>query len=462
MGSKGFRISAIFTSLLSFCAPSTSHALVGTLIDTKTLDPKAIGSVGLDSSSFMYRSSARGTAATTFQASIVGGFESSLLTGVGSAQFFTFVEPNPQIGFEAPELYLSTRPRLLDGHDITIGRKKVAWSKVDGAFQNMMSLWSPRFTWDQVYPETIGMTGLFYTYQTSRFKFTAFGSPIAVPERGTPISEENKNITSPNPFWNPLPTELPVLGVNKRIEYSLSMPDLQEILLRPNFALRGEYHFESGLWISANTGVLPVHMTQLAAEPFLAPGASTDALQVNIRPQFPMRNINTIEFGYDDPADTWSAWISASYEQPFNFENQRNWLNPIITPTSVVSVGTDFKVTQNFYFDGALLFVREQPFIRSSSLPEINVDLPSRFPLKQGIKAAGHWILSDVNDAHATWVQDLVNPAHFVSLSFQHKIRSLKLSVGGGMDLMLATSNKGWVGQFYGDDRLRGWLKYAF
>jgi hypothetical protein len=38
----------------------------------------------------------------------------------------------------------------------------------------------------------------------------------------------------------------------------------------------------------------------------------------------------------------------------------------------------------------------------------------------------------------------------------------MRLTVGGGVDLMMAPNNKGWVGQFYGDDRLRGWIKYAF
>jgi hypothetical protein len=55
-----------------------------------------------------------------------------------------------------------------------------------------------------------------------------------------------------------------------------------------------------------------------------------------------------------------------------------------------------------------------------------------------------------------------VQTSHFASFDVQHKIRSLKLSIGGGLDLMMAKDTKGWVGQYYGDDRVRGWLKYAF
>lgn len=454
MNSKFIGISSLFFTL-------QAHALVGSLIDYKSIDRKAIGSVGLDTSSFLYRSKARDTSATTFEASLGGEFDSKVLHGEGQGDFYTFVNDKPQLGFEAKNLYVSTQNKLIPNQQLTLGRRHYEWSKVDSAW-TMMSLYSPRFVWDQIYPQSIGMTGAFYTFRTKRFKAMAFASPIAIPERGTPLTEENHNITSPNPFWNPLPTELPIQGNPTKIEYTLLMPAMQEILLRPNFAVRGEYDWESGFWVSGNLGILPVNMTQLAAEPYLDSSSSGGALSVNIRPQFPMRNIYTAEFGYNDPGKQWSAWGSMSYEHPFHFENQDNWLNPIITPTTVLSAGTEFKFTQNFSFYGGLLFVHEQPFVRSSSLPEINVELPSRYPLKQGIKAGGKWIFSDVNEASVTWIQDLVQSAHFVGADVQHKFRSLNLSIGGGMDLMLANDTKGWVGQYYGDDRIRGWLKYAF
>lgn len=439
-----------------------ARANVGSSIFYRDIDPQAIGSVGLESSSFVYRAKGRENAATTLEASIGGRWNSRVFTANADAQFFTFMNNSPQLGFESRELYLATQDGLLDGHQITLGRRKFEWSKVDESWKSMMSLWSPRFVWDSVYPQTVGMTGLFYTYQTRRFKFLAFGSPIAVPERGTPLNEENGQITSPNPLFPALPSELPVQGSMTQIRYDLLMPAIQDILLRPNFALKGEYRLDNGIWFSLNSGVLPVHMTQLAAEPFVDSRPDSGSLNVYVRPQFPMRNINTAEIGFDDPEKQWSAWMSVSYEQPFNFENQKNWLNPIITPSSVVSLGTQFKLTQNFTFDGGILVIREQPFTRSSSLPDINVDLPSRFPLKQGVRASGQWTFSERNLAQFTWVQDLVNSAHFVSGNLQHRFPKSRLTVGGGIDLMLAPNTKGWVGQFYGDDRLRGWIKYAF
>jgi hypothetical protein len=413
--------------------------------------------VGFDTSSFLYQSKSRGTSSTTFQATLEDQADSKVFHAQGDLQFYTFVTDKPSVGVESKELYLQTQPGLAGNSQVTVGRKLYEWSKLDHAW-TMMSLWSPRWTWDELHPELIGMTGLFYTYTTHNFQFILFGSPISIPERGTPTEEKDHNIVSTNPLWKPLPTSMNVLGSPATLRYSLLTPALADILLRPEFALHGKYTFDSGFWVSANTGVLPVNMIQMAAEPYLS--TVSGELQVNIRPQFPMRNINTAEAGYD--ASDWDVWASVSYEQPFQFENQSNWLNPIITPSSIVSVGTDVKLTKNFTFSGAALFIHEQPFTVSSTLPAVDVQLPSRFPLKQGIKVGGNWKFSEVTESNMAWTQDLLNQNHFISVDVEHLIRKANVTLGAGADVIIADSSKGWVGQYYGDDRLRGWLKYAF
>jgi hypothetical protein len=175
-----------------------------------------------------------------------------------------------------------------------------------------------------------------------------------------------------------------------------------------------------------------------------------------------MRNINTLELGFDSPAKDWNLWLSGSYEQPFHFENGETWLNPIITPSSIVSAGSSFQMTPSLRLDGSVLFINEAPFQRSSKVPNVNVQLPSRFPLKQGIQLGGNWRFSDLTQGNLGWIQDLIQKNHLVSMGVSHWLRSIDLTVGAGMDLIVASSTQGWVGQFYGDDRLRGWLKYAF
>ncbi len=419
------------------------------------------GDVGLDSSSFLYTSDSRGTQATTFKASIKGKSDSHYFHQEGELTLYSFVTQKPQVGFEAPELYASTHRGLLGNFTLSFGRKLQNWSQLDGTWR-MMSLWSPRWTWDELHPQVVGMTGVFLNFETPRFKFVLYGSPIAIPERGTPIAEENGNIVSPNPFWKPLPSTLNVLGADTPIRYSLMMPSITQILLRPNFAMKARYEFERGFFVSANTGVLPVHMVQMAAEPYVSTSGSSGILEVNIRPQLPMRNINTLEAGYQDPKGQYQAWISGSYEQPFRFENQANWLNPIITPSTVLSAGMKAMIRSDLTVEGSVLAVNEEPFVRNSKLPNVNVDLPSRFPLKRGVQVAGNWRVSDRTGTDAAWIHDLMNGNHFASVNLQHTIPGPRLTLGVGMDLILAQNNQGWIGHYYGDDRIRGWLKYAF
>jgi len=430
-------------------------------LGTLTGNDNFSGTVGFDSSSFFYRSESRGTAATTLNATLRGKSQSRLFRSEGDLSAYTFVTNTPAIGVESREMYIQTSPGVLGNFDISFGRKIEEWSKLDRTWR-MMSLWSPRWTWDELHPQVIGMTGIFIGYRTKNFKAMIFGSPIAIPERGTPIQEKDNNIVSSNPFWKPLPGEINVLGAATPVNYSLLMPPLEEILLRPNFALRARVDFDGGAFVSLNSGVLPVHMVQMAAEPFLSTSGATSRLDVNIRPQFPMRNINTLEFGFDSPSKDWNLWLSGSYEQPFQFQNGETWLNPIITPSTIVSAGTSIDLTSNFRFNGSLLIINEQPFARSSRVPDVNVQLPSRFPLKQGIQVGGNWRFSDINEGNLSWIQDLIQQNHLISMDVSHWIRSAGISVGAGMDVILANTTQGWVGNYYGDDRLRGWLKYAF
>ncbi len=433
-----------------------SEAL-GTLVG----DDHFSGTIGFDSSSFFYRSDTRGTASTTIDATFRFKNDTRLLHSQGDLSLYTFVTNQPAIGAEAQELYTETQKNLLGNFTLSFGRKLEEWSKLDRTWR-MMSLWSPRWTWDELHPQLVGMTGIFLHYESTHFKTLLFASPIAIPERGTPITEKDHNIVSSNPFFKPLPTELTVLGAKTQIQYSLLMPPIQDILLRPNFALKGRYDFDNGFFVSLNSGVLPVNMTQLAAEPYLSTGGAGGHLDVDIRPQFPMRNINTIETGMDSPDHEWNLWLSGSYEQPFNFQNSETWLNPILMPSSIVSAGTSIQMTSNFRFEGSVLFINEQAFHRSSKVPDVSVQLPSRFPLKQAIQVGGNWRFSETDQSNMNWVQDLIQQNHLVSMDFEHLVRKANLTIGAGMDVIVANSTQGWVGNYYGDDRLRGWLKYAF
>ncbi len=416
------------------------------------------GDVGFDSTSFFYSSSDRGTSSTTLKAGFEATGDQKYFHEQTDATFYTFVDNNPTLNFESKQTYLSTQKGTFGHVEYTLGRRIYEWSKVDQDW-SMMSLWSPHFTWDPIYPETIGLTGAFITYDSQNIHWMVYGSPIAIPERGTPLVAQNGTITSPNPFWQPLPTTQMVMGTPTTIQYNLLMPPLQDILFRPNFAARLKVDLPGGFWASFNSGILPVYQTQLAAQPYLGPNGT---IQVNIIPEFPMRSLTTAEAGVVAPDKDWDMWFSASYERPFNFTNESDWLNPVITPATIIATGSDVNVTKNFVFHGGVLFIHEDSGPPSTNLTGVSVSLPSRFPLKQGFEISGDWHFSDYTQSKLQWIQDLQEQNQFFSLQIQHRFPKTRVEVGAGADAFIAQTTTGWVGQYYGDDRIRGWLKYAF
>jgi hypothetical protein len=418
----------------------------------------ALGTVGLESSSFLYSSDERASSAIAISASLDGEFESSILHGRADLLGFSFTTNRQSFTLESHEAYIATSRSLADEHEFTIGRRLFRWNHVDQVW-SQMSLWTPRFNWDPIYPERIGLTGAFYRFQDKNVTFLLYGSPLSIPERGTPLFEQDGTIVSSSPFFKPLPTQIEVLGVQTDIRYQLINPSLRSILLRPNAAARMEYRDDSGLWASASVGVLPVHMPQLAAEPFLNSNAE---VQVNIRTQFPLRNLSTFEAGLKDDEDTWGLWISASRERPFRFSNDPAWINPVLNPSEIYSGGAHALITKDIRISGALLYINERAMGQSSALPNVNIDLPSRFPIKRAFQAKLEYAPTWRTDGSISWMRDILQKNNLVSLNISHRVPKSAITFGGGVDLTIVNTTKDFIGQYFADDRLRGWLRYAF
>ncbi len=418
----------------------------------------ALGTVGLESSSFLYSSEERAASAIALSASLNGEFEDDSLHARADLLGFSFTTNRQSFTLESHEAYLATSRALTDEHEFTVGRRLYRWNHVDEVW-SQMSLWTPRFNWDPIYPERIGLTGAFYRFEDKNVTFLLYGSPIAVPERGTPLFEQNGTIVSSSPFFKPLPKQIEVLGVETQMRYKLINPALKDILLRPNAAARMEYRDDSGFWGSASVGVLPVHMPQLAAEPFLNSSAE---VQVNIRTQFPLRNLSTFEVGYKDDKDLWGIWISGSRERPFRFTNDPAWINPVLNPSEIYSGGIHTLITHSVRLSGALLYVNERSTAQSSALPNVNVDLPSRFPIKRAFQAKLEYAPTWRTEGSLSWMRDVLQKNNLVSLNVSHRVPKSAITFGGGVDITIVNTTKDFIGQYFADDRLRGWLRYAF
>src|SRR5205814_9510507 len=68
----------------------------------------------------------------------------------------------PQPFFEMPEAYVGTTREQSD-LQIAAGRKLEHWNRLDDDWR--LGIWQPRYRWDYLDPETVGLTGAFFHFE---------------------------------------------------------------------------------------------------------------------------------------------------------------------------------------------------------------------------------------------------------------------------------------------------------
>ena len=175
-------------------------ALVNIIIENHL---HAAGSIGLESTGFLRTSKDRSDSSYLFSLGPEFEVVGENLEGKFELQAMSFLDDASSITLESKNAYLSTSKNLINGVQFTAGRRKYDWSLFDDTWK--YGLWSPRFMWDPLRPEQVGLTGVFYTYETSNWRVLAYGSPVSIPERSYPIQNVNGKISSNSPYYRPLP-----------------------------------------------------------------------------------------------------------------------------------------------------------------------------------------------------------------------------------------------------------------
>lgn len=365
---------------------------------------------------------------------------------------------------EAPQAFISTNKDWSQLHQFAIGRKWVSWSLLDDRWR--MGLYNPRFTWDPIYPETIGLTGAFYSYESRYVSFVAYGSPLAIPERGTSLTVENGALVSAQPLMKPMPSLITGIIGNSQtpINYSIEMPPTGAMLFRPNAMLSLKARTENGLWATGNFGYLPIHQADIYLDAALS--AATAKVEAKIMPQFHMQQLYGAEAGYQ--AEVFSLWFSAQRQTPFiNTLSSSTTIKNSIGPATLIATGADFHLfNKDLTLTTTVLTIDETQAPLSGAF---TVSLPSRFWYKRAFQVGAQYGHADSKLTYAAnWISDIEQSSQLISVDvgfrpFLNKAGSLNsLTVSLGTDFFTSKTGTGTIGQFVGDDRLRGRVAYAF
>jgi hypothetical protein len=419
------------------------------------------GFARFESSGFLRKASDRADSNTTVALGPRIQDEGKIFRGNLEVQGIAFLSDRQSFTLESTNAFIATSSRLSPFHQISVGRRLYDWSAMDDEWK--MGIWSPRFNWEPIRPEQIGLTGAFYTYQSKKWRILGFASPISIPERGFPVRQEEGRLTSAGPFYVAPPDRVVLQGREVPVRYDINYPSTDQLIMNPSVAMQVRYGEEMGVWAQGSYGIKPIHQVDLAVSPkyFL----QEDQVRVSVNPRILTHQLLTAEGGYRDRR--FSIWASGSVERPFGEATPEDWITQPVGSTVILSAGIRGRMTDTIQLSFSGISIDETTPEKRAN--DIQIDLASRFMFRRALKMRGEWDAGRKVSYGAGWVMDVADRSSLVSmdLNFYPGFRdpgakggAWLLNVGG--DLFFSNTSQGFLGQFLGNDRVRGGVAYAF
>lgn len=417
------------------------------------------GSVNIESSGFLKKSTERSTSINSIQ---FGPHLEDLNSPLKyKLDLFGIVQTSDHssLTFEAPEAYLSKE--LGYGHELSLGRKIENWS-IEDTYWNSGFI-NSRFTWDPTRPKRVGLFGLFYGYKNENLELHAMASSLNVPERGFPVKVEDGKLVTSDPFAQQNYEGAVLSNSIVPIKYTINTPPLKELILKQSFLLnaRVSEHSDSGFFSGVMLGYLPINQVNLSV--YLPQYVlQKNIVDVQVYPKILSHQIYSVDAGYKGSSFTF--WGNAAYEVPDQWETESTDITtPRIENATITSVGFDYFFKLNAKFKSSFLLVKEDPKEKIVK-QDVTIDLPSRFQFHKAIKSGIELYGSQNFRYELGWIRDLEEDSDIMSgdIYFQLLQKSSALTMNLGGDLFASTSGNGSIGKYKGNDRIRGGLAYAF
>ncbi len=451
---------------LTVTTPFVAMAAIALAVFAQPRLSFAMGDVGIDSSGFLRESGQRPDSSSFVVVGPRFETQGKIVETNVDLKAYAFLQSSASITAEAKNLYVATSRSLVPGNQLTIGRRVYDWSTADEVWN--MGLWQPRFNWDPLRPIQVGLTGAFYTYETSEFRFLAFASPMAIPERGSSLYISNGQITSPSVWFKPLPKEvqLTIGGTTTTvpINYSIQYPTISESVFRPGAGVQARFGGRTRFWGALAYGVLPANQIDEAADVKLKQAQYVNA---TVYPRFLVHQLLTAEAGYR--GKFWSVFGSLNGESPIGASRSvsPDWLYTPVGPALISAWGGSLSWREGLKVTASYLSVLEKPAARPT-LTDIDISFPSRFNYTKAALIQATWQNRTDFSYALGWTYDIAYDSGLASANvfyrpgFSVAPESSTLTFNIGADFISSTTGKGYIGQYVGNDRMRGGIAYAF
>lgn len=321
--------------------------------------------VGADTTAFLYQRNGFGESIfPSVGARVSGVKEWSVFTLGGDAFARVFLSKSTPYYFDAPEAYIATTAGVLGNFQLSFGRRKIEWSRGDEAYH--LGIFAPRFRWDPITPETVGLTGFYAHYKSGIVSAQLFGSPIFLPEQGAPVNFNNGQITAVTPFSMSAISQVNVIGTDTPVKYDVPSADklIGKILLNPAFSTRLKignaapptYGFSytpfdakesdaiEGGWGAAAYAYKPMNQLLMQMNYSLRINAAPNYISIPIMPRVAYHHLGALEGGYE-----WkqmSLWGSLLGEVPVEDQIIDGWTAQQVAPSIMGVAGFEYRFGQ--------------------------------------------------------------------------------------------------------------------
>jgi len=226
---------------------------------------------------------------------------------------------------------LNVKEIYIQGYGFSLGRKLNTWSRLDEMWN--LGFYQPQYRWNPLTPESQGLTGLFYNWETKTTSqilgVRLFASGLYLPDQSSGYQIQNGQFQSSNPWFAQLPSTLQFgtnPGVINQISWNIHMPDTNQVLL--NSSGLAQFYFspldeqDRGLSGLLTAGFLPSNQLDLAAQTASTAGGTTN---FDIYPELFNHQMSSADLRYN--SDRWFTGFGALQEHANN-------------PTALVSAPT--------------------------------------------------------------------------------------------------------------------------
>jgi hypothetical protein len=273
----------------------------------------------------------------------------------------------------------------------SVGRKKVAWSRLDEDFK--LGIYQPLFKWNPLQYDSQGLTGIFIHMDPEAtaipWSVTLFGSPIYIPNQGPGFEVKNGKFEENNPYFSNPPTTAMINGQKTEFVYSINKPEINEVINQESFAGRFEFgNSNQGLWMSAAYAQKPANELNLGFQGVLTPDQKIDT---QILPKVMYHNVASGELRFK--GSIWAIGVEALRDSPQVSDFERPWTYAVYSDVDLFSTYLQINWKNlDLQFSSLTSEGGEMDFIGPRANEAANVLIP-RLPFKSAYLLKGKYII---------------------------------------------------------------------